>query len=142
VQPVTINDARRAVNAALDAAFPDIPISGEPIPQNLAPPYFFVKLLEPTHTRELGRRHLRVHPFDVHYFAPGREIADMYDMADQLTTALQQITVAGRPVHGTEMRFQVVDDVLHFFVTYSFHAWAPRPDAPAMQTLNVREGVK
>jgi len=142
VQPVTINDARRAVNAAIDAAFPDIPISGEPIPQNLAPPYFFVKLLEPAHTRELGRRYLRVHPFDVHYFAPGRENADMYDMADRLTAALQQISVVGRVVHGTGMRFQVVDEVLHFFVTYSFHVWAPKPEDPAMQTLNVREGVK
>jgi len=85
---------------------------------------------------------LRVHPFDVHYFAPGRENADMYAMADRLTAALQQISVVGRVVHGTGMRFQVVDDVLHFFVTYSFHVWAPRLDAPAMQTLNVWEGVK
>lgn len=138
---VTINDVRYAVNAALDAAFPDIPISGEPIPQNLNPPYFFVKLLEPAHTRELGRRNLRVHPFDVHYFAPGRENAAMYDMADRLTEALQQITVAGRPVQGTGMRFQVVDEVLHFFVTYSFHVWVPRPDDPAMQKLDQEVGV-
>ena len=138
----TINDVRYAVHAALDAAFPDIPIVGEEIKQGLTPPCFFVKLLEPEHTQELGRRFIRYHPFDVHYFAPGRENADMYDMADQLTTALQQITVAGRPVHGTGMRFQVVDEVLHFFVTYSFHVWAPKPEDPAMQTLNVREGVE
>ena len=139
---ITINDVRYAVHAALDVAFPDIPIAGEPIPQNLRPPYFFVQLLEPTHSRELGRRYMRVHPFDVHYFAPGRENAAMYDMADRLTAALEQIMIAGRVVHGTGMRFQVIDGVLHFFVQYSYHVWAPRPEAPAMQTLDVWEGIK
>lgn len=37
----TINGVRYAVNAALDAAFPDIPVSGEEIKQELKPPRFF-----------------------------------------------------------------------------------------------------
>jgi 3'-phosphoadenosine 5'-phosphosulfate (PAPS) 3'-phosphatase len=138
----TINDVRYAVHAALDAAFPDIPIVGEEIKQGLTPPCFFVKLLEPEHTQELGRRFIRYHPFDVHYFAPERSNADMYDMAEQLTAALQQITVAGRPVRGTGMRFEIVDEVLHFFVQYNFHVWAPRPEDPAMAALDVTEGIK
>jgi 3'-phosphoadenosine 5'-phosphosulfate (PAPS) 3'-phosphatase len=139
---VTINDVRYAVHAALDAAFPDIPIAGEEIKQNLNPPCFFVKLLEPEHTQELGRRYMRHHPFDVHYFAPDRRNDDMYDMAEKLTTALQQIEVAGRPVRGTGMRFEIVDEVLHFFVEYNFHVWAPQPNDPVMQTLDVQEGLK
>jgi hypothetical protein len=139
---VTINDVRYAVHAALDTAFPDIPIMGEEIKQGLTPPCFFVRLLEPTHTQELGRRYARVHPFDVHYFAPNRQNDDMYDMAEQLTTVLQQIEVAGRPIRGTGMRFEIVDEVLHFFVEYNFHVWAPKPEDPAMQTLDVQEGLK
>lgn len=139
---VTINDVRNAVNAALDSAFPNIPIAGEEIKRGLTPPYFFVKLLEPEHTQELGRRFYRYHPFDVHYFAPDRRNEDMYDMAEQLTATLQQIEVAGRPVHGSGMRFEIVDEVLHFFVEYNFHVWAPQPDDPAMQTLDVEGGIK
>ncbi|MBB6632763.1 phage tail terminator family protein [Cohnella thailandensis] len=139
---VTINDVRYAVNAALNAAFPDVPIFGEEIKQQLSPPGFFVRLLEPAHTQELGRRYQRTHPFDVHYFAPERKNDDMYAMAEQLTSALQEIHVAGRPVRGTGMRFEVVDEVLHFFVNYNFQVWASPPDVPAMQTLNVREEIK
>jgi len=139
---VTINDVRNAVNTALDAAFPDIPIMGEEIKQGLKPPCFFVRLLEPEHTQELGWRFMRNHPFDVHYFAPERSNDDMYEMAEKLTEALQWIHVAGRPVRGTGMRFEIVDEVLHFFVEYNFHVWATKPDNPAMQTLNIREALK
>ena len=139
---VTINDVRNAVNAALDTAFPTIPIMGEEIKQGLTPPCFFVKLLESEHTQELGRRYMRYHPFDVHYFAPERKNEDMYVMAERLTEALQRIEVAGRPVHGTGMRFEIVDEVLHFFVEYNFHVWAVNPVDPAMKTLDVKEGIK
>jgi hypothetical protein len=139
---VTINDVRNAVNAALDTAFPGIPILDEEIKQGLTPPCFFVRLLEPEHTQELGRRFFRYHPFVVRYFAQDRSNAVMYDMAEKLTTALQQIEVAGRPVRGTGMRFEIIDEVLHFFVEYNFHVWAPRLDDPKMRTLDVQEGLK
>ena len=139
MQPVTINDVRYAVHAALDAAFPDIPILGEEIKQGLAPPCFFVRLLEPAHEQELDRRYMRHHPFVVQYF-PVAGNAEMYDMAEKLTEALQTIEVAGPPVRGTGMRFEIVDGVLHFFVEYNFHVWAPRPDDPLMQTM--KKGLK
>jgi len=138
---VTINDVRYAVHAALDAMFPDIPISGEEIKQNLDPPRFFVRLLEPAHTQELGRRYRRDHPFVVRYFAPERANADMYDMAEQLTTALKWITVSGRPCPGQDMRFQIVDEVLHFFVSYTFLVWEEEPEAPMMQELEQEAGI-
>ncbi|WP_039944490.1 phage tail terminator family protein [Thermicanus aegyptius] len=139
---VTINDVRYAVHSALDTAFPTIPIMGEEIKQGLTLPCFFVKLLEPEHTQELGRRFIRYHPFDVHYFAPERRNEDMYAMAERLTETLQWIAVAGRLVRGTGMRFEIVDEVLHFFVEYNFHVWAPKPVDPVMKALDVKEGIK
>lgn len=139
---VTINDVRYAVHAALDAAFPDIAISGEEIKQNLDPPCFFVRLLEPAHEQELGRRYFRIHPFVVRYYAVDRTNDDMYDMAERLTSALQWIAVGDRPVRGIGMRFEIVDEILHFFVEYNFHVFAPRPDQPSMQALDVQEGLK
>jgi hypothetical protein len=139
---VTFNDVRYGVNAALDAAFPDVPIHGEEIKQQLNPPCFFVRLLEPMHTQELGRRNRRVHPFDVHYFAPARENDSMYDMAEQLTSALQTIQVGGRPVQGTGRRFEIIDEVLHFFVDYTLLVWEVKSIHPKMQTLEQKEVIK
>lgn len=132
---ITYNDVRYAVQAALDTAFPNIPISGEEIKQNLDPPRFFVRLLEPSHTQELGRRYRRDHPFVVRYFAPERKNEDMYDMAEKLTDALKWITVGERKWPGQGMDFQIIDEVLHFMVTYSLLVWEQPPDEPKMQTL-------
>lgn len=139
---VTINDVRYSIHAAIDATFPDIPIMGEEIKQGLTTPCFFVRLLEPIHEQELGRRYMRHHPFVVRYFPQEGTNAEMYDIAEQLTQTLYHITVAGRPVRGMGMRFEIMDEVLHFFVNYNFHVWAPHPNDPAMGDLDVQEWFK
>jgi hypothetical protein len=139
-QPVTFNDLRHAVHTALAAAFPDIPImeeAGAP-----APPCFLVRLISPEHRHVLGRRYLRIHPFDIQFFAAEPQAEQMYAMAEQLTEVLQHIEAGGRQVRGAKMRFEIVDDVLHFFVEYSFHVWAPKADDPLMGALDVKEGLK
>lgn len=139
---VTINDVRRAVCAVLEAAFPDIPVGGAEIKKNVAPPCFCVELLEASQTQELGRRLVRSYPFDIQYFAEEFDSEALYDVAERLTGLLQWIEPVGRLTRGTGMRFRVVDEVLHFYVEYQIHVWAPQPEVPAMQTLDVREGLK
>jgi len=144
---ITINDVRASVIRALDAVFPDVPISGEEIKQLLDPPRMFVRLLEPDHVQELGRRHRRAHPFVVRYFAPNGPHntsvnEELYGVAEQLTAALKWIEVAGGQVAGDGMRFEIDDDVLHFFVTYSVLVWSEAPAAPLMGKVVQEGGLK
>lgn len=132
---ISFNDVRYAVHNALDAAFPDIPLSGEEIKQNLDPPRFFVRLLEPAHTQELGRRYRRDHPFVIRYFSPDRTNDDMYNMAEQLTSVLKWISIGSQKWPGQGMYYQIIDEVLHFFVTYSLLVWDQPAAAPKMQSL-------
>ncbi|SFF23093.1 hypothetical protein SAMN04487969_11971 [Paenibacillus algorifonticola] len=139
---VTINDVRHGLMQALDAAFPDIPISGEEIKQELNPPHFFVRLLDVDHTRELGRRYRREHPFVVHYFGPERANHEAYDMAEQLAAALEWITVGGRPAFGQDMDIQVVDGVLLFSVSFRLMVWKKPTVTPPMEKMNLREELR
>jgi len=135
---VTFNDVRYATIEALNAAFPDIPVSDEETAQ---PPSFFVQLLEPTHTQELGRRYRRDHPILVRYFgSSGTE--DKYAMAESLTGVLNRIAVNGRPVRGAGMRWQIVDGVLHFNVNYNFLVWSISTPDPVMALLQQEGGLK
>jgi len=134
---MTINDVRYAVHAALDSAFPGIPVSDEEIKQQMLDhPCFYVRLLESTHTQEMDRRYRRNYPFVVSYVNPERDIDDSFNKAEQLTAALQRISVGDRQRLGQEMKFQVEHNVLHFFTTYSLLVWEQIPDDPKMQTLN------
>lgn len=142
-EQVSFLDVRNAVTSALDAAFPGIPIRGEEIKQSLVAPCFFVRLLAPAHTRELGRRARRDHPLVVHYFSPdAAPNEDMYTMADELTTVLAELVVAGEPIIGQGMNFEIVDGVLLFFVTYTFLVYAPVLNDPDMRTLDHTGGIK
>ncbi|BFH65070.1 MULTISPECIES: phage tail terminator family protein [Paenibacillus] len=138
---VTYNDVRNAVHAALNAAFPQVPISGEEIKQDLDPPRFFVRFLEPSHKQELGQRYRREHPFVVQYFSTERGNEDMYAMAEELTTALKWIDIGGRRWPGKGMYFKITEEVLHFFVTYSLLVWEHPPDTSKMQTLKQEGNV-
>jgi hypothetical protein len=63
-------------------------------------------------------------------------------MADHLSDALQWIEAAGRPVRGTGMKFRIENQILHFSVEYRIRVWKPVQPDPAMQTLDLKEGVK
>jgi hypothetical protein len=141
-QNISINDVRQAVRAALAESFPDVPVlDGEP-PEETSPPYFIVQLLESGHVQELGRRFMRQYPFSIRYVDPDAENEDRYDMADHLSDALQWIDVAGRPVRGTEMKFKIENQILHFSVEYRIRVWKPVQPDPAMQSLDLKEGIK
>lgn len=136
VTAISINDVRHVVIRSLEEAFPNIQVSGEKIEPLLDPPRFFVQLLEPSHTQELGRRYRRNHPFVIRYVSPNGTNDEMYAMAEQLTTVLRQITVGGGAVVGTGMKFEIVDQVLHFHVNYTFLVWDEKPNDSMMGTLD------
>lgn len=138
---VTINDVRHAVHEALRETFPQIPVFGEEIEQTHDPPYFVVRLLEPVHTQELGRRYRRDYPFVVRYFSAERSNEDRYNIAEQLTSALKWVPIGGSPWPGQRMSFQIVDEALQFMVTYSLLVWEQQPDEPKMQHLKQEGNV-
>lgn len=140
MQQVTFLDVRTGVFQALAQAFPNIDRYGDEIKEGLTTPCFFVKLLEPTHTHELNRRYTRELPFDVHYFADTNK--ERISMAEQLTSVLESIQVGGRPLMGANMSWEIMDDVLHFFVTYRMHVWKQKTLYPAMKVLEVNEVVR
>lgn len=139
---ITINDVRNAVQAALQAGFPGILVLDEDNLQAQTPPYFVMRLSEVVHQQELERRFMRQHAFVIHYYATNQSEAEMYDIAEQLTSVLYNIVVGDRQIRGTEMRVEVVDGVLHFNVNYSFHVWAAQTEVPTMENMKVQEGLK
>jgi len=125
----------------LDTAYPGIPVSGEAVNPEFDPPHFFVELLESSHVQELGRRYRRAYPFVIRYISLVRTNDEMYAVAEQLTSVLQSILIGDRKYPGQNMRFQIIDEVLHFFVDYHMFVWNAAPDDPKMHTFELNEGV-
>jgi len=134
---ITVNDVINGVSQALADRFPGMPRYGEEIKQGLRAPCFFIKLFPGAQIREVGRRYLRTHAFDVHYFPdPSKDQnEDAHDMAEHLYALLEYLPVGSGLCRGTRMRHEIIEGVLHFFINYDFHVLRPAPESPKMQTL-------
>ncbi|WP_273483615.1 phage tail terminator family protein [Desulforamulus ruminis] len=128
-----VNDVREAVITALGQYFPDIDIYGEEIRQGFKEPCFFVKLFPVSQNREFGRRYRRNHAFDIHYFDATNEA--LHAMAEQLYQRMEYIQLSGQTIRGTGLHHEIVDGVVHFFVSYDFHVMREKASIPKMQEL-------
>lgn len=114
-----INDIINGISIKLNQAFgSDYKIYKEEIKQGLKEPCFSIVMLEVFETAKLPNRYFRSYPFDIHYFPKTNTKNEMYEVAEKLLNELEHITVLDNLTRGTKMRYEVVDNVLHFFVNY------------------------
>jgi hypothetical protein len=142
-EEVTINDVVQSIIAALKQHFPNIKRYGEEIKEGFQAPCFFIKVFPVSHTREQGRRYLRSHSVDIHYF-PATAYAnnEMHDMAEKLYEAMEYVAVNGQICRATEMNHEIIDGVLHFYAQYNFHMMREAEEEPVMQDLTQEGYVK
>lgn len=93
----------------------------EEVKQGFKTPCFFVSIISLSHDQKLGERCYKESSFDILYF-PKRygNNTEMLEMSEHLNEIFYCIEFAdGDLIHGTKMRSEIVDDVLHFFVNFN-----------------------
>ncbi|WP_339295920.1 DUF6838 family protein [Paenibacillus sp. FSL W7-1279] len=108
--------------------------------QGLTEPCFIVLLLNADHGRIQGRRYGQNHYFNVHYFSATNE--DFISIASQLLDVLEWIEIDGMKFRGTGMNFEVIDDVLHFFVDYNYHVMRVKEPGIKMKQMEQEGRLK
>ncbi len=91
------------------------------IPQDLEAPCFFIQCIEPKIKKYISTRYLRTNHFVIQYFPKSEDDGDMEcnNTGERMFECLEVINADGFLLRGTEMRFEVKDGVLHFFVDYN-----------------------
>lgn len=118
-----IDEIITGISRQLDEVFnsegDDYSIYSEKIEQGLKCPCFIIQVVDVSKTPFLCERAKRTYNFDIVYISETGTYGDMLNVAENLTTALHWITLLnGDKLMGFDMRYEIVDDVLHFFVTY------------------------
>lgn len=140
-----VNDLIDGISVKLNQVFGvGYRIYSENVQQGLKEPCFFIAILNPSQTQIIGNRYFRQHPFDIHYFPVKQgNNKEIQDVAYKLLDALEYIPLLnGELVRGTEMHYEQVDDVLHFFVQYNMYVNKVIVPADDMQTIKVNNKVK
>lgn len=139
-----IEEIKSGLVKRLDALDDRIPVHPEQIKQGFKEPAFFVLLLNSAQDREVDRRYRRALLFDVHYFPSkgSKPNAECHTMADRLYEALEYIPTPSGLVRGSRMRHEVVDGVLHFFISFELHLLRQKAADPKMRTIEQEGYIK
>ena len=94
----------------------------EEIKQGLKEPCFFIACIDQSTKRYPSSRYKKQNQFVIQYFPESRDApnAECLEVADQLQWCLEDITVDGDILHGSDMHSEIIDGVLNFFVSYNF----------------------
>lgn len=128
-----INSIVNAITTALNAEFgDDYRIYTEKIEQGLKEPCFFVQCINPTNERFLGNRYKRTNQFCIQYFPSTEEkYSECMDVTEKLFFVLDNLN---NEWMGTNMKSNITDDILSFFVTYTTFVYRTKEHTP-METI-------
>ena len=124
----------------------DYEIYTESVEQGLEEPCFFVLCLNPTKEKFLGNRYFRTNQFCIHYFPQSNDKrTECLEILERLFDALEIIEVDGDSIRGTNMKSEMDEGVLHFFVNYDFfmiHKSTDEDDGVRMEHFDHNLDVK
>ena len=125
-----INAIIEAISIALNAEFGDgYEIHMEEIKQGLIEPCFFISCVNPTTDLFMGKRYFRANQFCIQYFPQSSDIQrECNDAAERMCWCLEYIAVDGDIFRGNKMKYEVVDEVLRFFVNYDCFVYRTEQD--------------
>lgn len=138
-----LNEIIKGISMALSSCFGEgYEIYQDDGEQGLNGPCFLIAVLGPEITPLLGRRFIQRNPFDIRYFptAPGKN-TEMLTVAEKLMEILDFITLPnGDLLHGTSVGYEIVENVLHFFVNYNL-PMVKSVEETYMETLQTQVGT-
>lgn len=125
-----VNDVISAVSNALYGEFgTDYKIYADNVEQNLTRPSFFINIVRPAiRERVMGRYHVSV-PLVIQYFPSeiGKRM-ECYTVADKMIHCLRYPEYKDVKYRGTDIKYDINDDKLNFYVQYNFYAVIHDPD--------------
>ena len=137
-----VNKIIDGIAVAINSIFCDeIEIYKDNVTQGLKEPCFFIAILKPEVTPLIGTRSIRNNSFDIQYF-PKESNTEMLDVAEKLINSLEFITLLnGDILHGTGVSYEIIDNVLHFFISYNL-TMIKVTDKTNMETLETDVSVR
>lgn len=147
-----VNQLVDGLSLTLREAFPDIEnLYIEQVPQGFTKPCFLLRLINADEVQRLGNwwrenvmvtYHMADYMFEIRYHTDELDKNQRcYGMAEKLYTLL--FNFKKMRLWGSDMNYEVSDNVLHYFVTYQVSLYRTTPhDYDKMGTLRTRSEIK
>lgn len=122
----------------------DTTVYFDEVKQELNEPCFFVRTLEISQELVVRNRYRRVYHLDIEYHPEDRQqtAREIADVANTMLMAMEYIYIGENLTRGTNIRYEVQDKVLHFFITFDFFVIRAKDRGTKMEKLYQRYGLK
>lgn len=140
-----INSIIKEISVSLNKEFGDEYTNYiEEVKQGLKEPCFFISCISPTNKLFVGKRYYRRNQFCIQYFPKNnnRKKEECNNVAERLFLCLELINIAGDTVRGTDMKCEIVDGVLNFFINYNLYVYKNTENLPVMEELKEDVALK
>lgn len=139
-----LNEIKNGLAVKLSEVFgPAITVYTEGLEQDFIEPCFFILCKSTSQRQLIGKRYFRKQPIEIRYYpsTPNKN-EEMYIVADRLYDALEQISVGGESLRGSNIGHEIVDGLLHTNVEFNMFV-VKKPDAEeVMENAKVNMHVK
>ena len=140
-----LNEIITGISQKLNATFGDgYEIYENDVEQGLEEPCFFIQCLNPTNQLFLNKRYFRTNQFCIQYFSEReeRKKEECYAVAERLFQCLEWLEVKEDLMMGTQMRYELVNGMLHFFVNYDMFVYKISKNSPFMEEVYSETSAK
>ncbi|HGE7939140.1 hypothetical protein BM532_08330 [Clostridioides difficile] len=138
-----LNNIIDGISVKLDKSFGnEYTIYSEDVEQGVNEPCFFIVPINSSKALYPNGRELKKNSFDVHYFPKSNDKSfEINEVAEMLLEELEYINVNEDLVRGTNMNYEIIDNVLHFFVDYNYFTMKSN-STDKMDTVELFGGLK
>lgn len=140
-----INSVICGISAALDAEFGSgYEVYMEEVKQEHKKSCFLISCVSSAKSLFAGKRYSRQNMFCIQYFPETENIRqECYAVIERLYECLECIFLSNeeKSVRGTQMKGEIIDNVLKFSVNYDFFTWKTKQDEP-METILINNNAK
>lgn len=141
-----LNDVYAAIASRIEDLFDTRPtIYFDSLPQNFKAPCFFVNLLQGSVKPHLYNHYEIQFDFDILYYPESEKednVTELNDFAYLLIFELEYIRLADGLLRGSDISHRVIDDVLHFQISYRILVRKKLVKSPFMQKLVQKYRIK
>lgn len=138
---------KELIDAIAEALFQEFgsshEIYTEKVEQGLTEPCFLIRCVNPTKNVHLGAVYKRTNQFVIQYIPSTAEAyEECMSVLEKLFECLENVTLHGKPIHGTELNGEVTDGILNFKVNYDGFVIKSNVNETAMNDFDVLTEAK
>ncbi|WP_099335732.1 phage tail terminator family protein [Clostridium cadaveris] len=138
---MTISEIISAITRKIKDKYPEVTVYKDKVKQGFKTPCFFVTCLNGEQNKVGRNKYNRDYLFNIRFHMKEPDRVELLIKGEEIQELLQEIKNGNELLRGKELKYEIVDDILQFFVSYKQGFVKVEDRGPLMENLDLKEGV-